>query len=210
MEEWRLAHRLEGIFHGTPSGVDTGLAVMEGTCAFQPHPPDLPAFERLPCPLPGLVVAAVPRDASCGALIADLGRRLGSGDRSAIRAIDSLGEIAAAARNALRRCGGDAAAPLAGLADDAMGLLRGLGLSTPALDALLDAGRRAGALGGKLSGAGGGGAFFLVVRDAREAREVARCLQEEGGRRDIRFVSRPRFLGMGAAAGAAAGAASEG
>jgi mevalonate kinase len=194
LSEWRLAHQLERIFHGTPSGVDTGLSIREGTWAFQPRPPDLPAFEHLPCALPALVVAAVPRDESCAALVADLSRRLKAGDKDVIQSIDSLGSLAGAARDALRGRAADAALLLADLADRAMAILRGLGLSVPALDALLDAGKAAGALGGKLSGAGGGGAFYMVAPGVPEARHIARQILEEASRRGIRLASPPRVL----------------
>jgi mevalonate kinase len=52
-------------------------------------------------------------------------------------------------------------------------------LSTPVLDTLLEKGKSAGALGGKLSGAGGGGAFFLLYPDAESAREGADYLNSE-------------------------------
>ena len=200
-EDWSLAHELESLFHGTPSGIDTGLSLMEGTWAFQPRPSGLPAFERLPCPLPVLVVAAVPREESCGALVADLSRRLKAGEEDTVQSIDSLGSLAGAARDALRGQARDPAGLLAGLADQAMALLRALGLSVPGLDALLDAGKRAGALGGKLSGAGAGGAFFLVARDVRMAGEIALRVSEEASRRRIRMASPPRVLVGTAAAG---------
>jgi len=195
--EWELAHGLEKFFHGTPSGVDTGLALREGTWAFRPRPPALPACERLDGVLPVLVIGAVQRDESCGALVADLSRRRKAGDESVIRSIDALGNLAGAARDALRPRTGDAAKAaviLAELAETAMGLLRGLGLSVPALDELLEAGKRAGALGGKLSGAGGGGAFYLVARNDGEAGVVARRLAEEAARRGLRMASPPRVL----------------
>jgi mevalonate kinase len=195
LSEWRLAHELEKIFHGTPSGIDTGLSIREGTWAFQPRPPDLPAFEHLPCALPTLVIAAVPRDESCGALVADLSRRLKAGDKGVLHSIDSLGNMAGTARDALRGRTTDAARLLADLADRAMAVLRGLGLSVPGLDALLDAGKAAGALGGKLSGAGGGGAFYLVAPGTREARQIAQHILEEASRGGIRLASPPRVLG---------------
>jgi D-glycero-alpha-D-manno-heptose-7-phosphate kinase len=52
-------------------------------------------------------------------------------------------------------------------------------ISTPAIDAMYDAAREAGALGGKISGAGGGGfAFYFCRFDRRDA--VERTLREHG------------------------------
>ncbi len=44
---WRLAHAMEGAFHGTPSGIDTGLALIEGLGLLRPRPPELPALSML-------------------------------------------------------------------------------------------------------------------------------------------------------------------
>lgn len=57
-------------------------------------------------------------------------------------------------------------------------VLRTMGLSTPTLDQVLALGCRAGASGGKLSGAGGGGAFYLVCSDPDVAIHVTQSLQE--------------------------------
>ncbi|MFW6312973.1 MAG: hypothetical protein ACOC2N_03730, partial [Spirochaetota bacterium] len=55
------------------------------------------------------------------------------------------------------------------LADEAHTILASLGLSTDELDRALDSLRNAGATGAKLSGAGGGGAFFGVFVKRAEA-----------------------------------------
>ena len=195
--EWGLAHDAERLFHGTPSGIDTGLSLMDGMFAFRPRPPLLPDREPLSGQPLHLVVAAVPRDKACGALVASLGERVRSGERGACESVQALGDLAAAAREAV--CGGtpDSAARIAGLADRAMENLRRLGLSTPWLDRLLAAGRSEGALGGKLSGAGGGGAFFLVVKDPEIAGAVAARLMGEARQAGIPLVSEARVLAAG-------------
>jgi mevalonate kinase len=75
-----------------------------------------------------------------------------------------------------------------------MRLLRELGLAIPAQDALLSAGRAAGALGGKLSGAGGGGAFFMVAPDHRTAVGIARSIVSEAGRQGTVLAEPPRVI----------------
>jgi mevalonate kinase len=192
--EWRLSHEAERIFHGTPSGIDTGLALIGGATAFHPSPPALPRAEPLPSSPLHLVVAAVPRGQSCAALVASVGQRMRDGDRVTREAIAALGGLAETALAALRDGTGDKAPEIGATADRAMAHLRLLGLSTPALDKLLDAGRLCGALGGKLSGAGAGGAFFLVARDALSAKEIEGRLTQEAERRGIRFASAPRVL----------------
>mgnify|MGYP000444025005 CR=1 FL=1 len=46
---------------------------------------------------------------------------------------------------------------------------------------LLEEGRAKGAFGGKLSGAGGGGAFFLICADPETARDAAAALRQLSG-----------------------------
>ena len=60
-------------------------------------------------------------------------------------------------------------------------LLRKIGVSHPKLDHLVDVARRAGALGAKLTGAGGGGCV-IVLSPSRVVRDrIARVLRREGG-----------------------------
>ena len=57
--------------------------------------------------------------------------------------------------------------------DEAHALLRELGVSCAKLDDAVAALKRAGALGAKLTGAGGGGAAIGLARDEAHARELA-------------------------------------
>ena len=57
--------------------------------------------------------------------------------------------------------------------DDAHAVLRNLGVSCPELEDAVAALKRAGALGAKLTGAGGGGAAIGLARDEPHAREIA-------------------------------------
>ncbi len=193
-QAWRLAHETERIFHGTPSGIDTGLSLGQGMHVLEPHPPDLPDRKRVFPATVWMVVSAVPRDAACGDLIASLAVRMRSGDPATRGHLDQLGRLAIAARDALIRHGVGAAPRVGELAELAMGLLRALGLGNPDQDRLLSAGRQAGALGGKLSGAGGGGAFFMVAPDRRTALAIAECIRTEARQRGIELAASPRIV----------------
>ncbi|MGA2639785.1 MAG: hypothetical protein ABSG21_02640 [Spirochaetia bacterium] len=191
---WSLAHDAERIFHGTPSGVDTGLSLLEGTCVLRPRPPGLPDFSRVADRSLNLVVGAVPRDAACAALIGGLAERVSSGDRRTRAAIDELGGIAAEAAETLQRGAARIEEGLGILARRAMDQLRSLGLSTPELDRLLEAAADAGAPGGKLSGAGGGGAFFAIGRDQASASRIVARLQTAASEAGIVFASPLRVI----------------
>ncbi|HUJ75281.1 MAG TPA: hypothetical protein VL359_10500, partial [bacterium] len=143
-DPWELAHKLESVFHGTPSGVDTGLSLFSGVTAFEPRPPALPAWERVRCEPLWLVVGAVPRLESSAGLIRSIGERMKSGEKSVQQALAGLGNIAVAAKKQMARQA--AASSIARLADQAQAILRDLGLSSPPLEMVLEEGRRCGAL----------------------------------------------------------------
>ncbi len=180
---WEWAHRGEKFFHGTPSGIDTGLALLGGMYSFRPDPPQLPDAERLAGTPLHLVVGAVPRRRSAAALIGALREKMIAGDVDTKRILQHLGTLATKAGEILKgrhrhREDGSAARDLGALAREAQAHLGRLGLSTPELDRLLEDGTKREALGGKLSGAGGGGAFFLIYPDAESARSAASALRQ--------------------------------
>ena len=174
---WQLAHELEQAFHGTPSGIDTGIASWGGTCAFHFRKAGtLPEVTQLPGALPYLVFGSIPRERSTAELVAGV-RALRERDPELVTPLlDRLGELAQATIRALSAAS-PGAEPLGEAATEAQRLLQQLGVSSPALEELLARGRAAGASGGKLSGAGGGGAFFLVAKDAGSATALSAALE---------------------------------
>jgi len=195
---WELAHELERLFHGTPSGIDTGLSLHEGLTAYSPRPPALPEWEQMSTVPFWLVAGAVPRAGGSATLIRGIGERMSAGEKKVRQGLSELGRIARQVKGELAASApADRAVSIGRHADAAMRILRALGLSNPALDTLLEEGRRSGALGGKLSGAGGGGAFFLVVENEEAAHTTAVRLQDAAFARGVRFVLGPRALCAG-------------
>lgn len=176
---WRGAHEREKVFHGTPSGADTGLAIHSGTgyLSWTPGAGGLPRYEPLAVSDMHLVVGAVPRRGDTKAQVATVAARMRAGDRATQDAVSGLGRCSRTARALLLRAPLPAD-QLGAAANAAHRLLAGLGLADPLQERLLDAGRGAGACGGKLSGAGGGGAFFLVCRDAAAAAQVLAAVRD--------------------------------
>lgn len=177
---WSLANRLERFFHGTPSGIDTGLAVLGGTQAFyfpeEIKRGELPrAYPR--AAFPGwLVAGSVPRIGSTKALVNAVREQVELEPR-AMERLRRLGEIALEAAELLEEREPERViSETARKSEEAQELLRGFGLSHPQVEEALSAGRDAGASGGKISGAGGGGAFYLVCRNGTEAERVFRAV----------------------------------
>jgi mevalonate kinase len=181
---WALANRAEHLFHGMASGIDTGISLLGQMHGFH--------FDGKPGALPRhcgveagdliLVVGAVPRDGDAKRHIAGLSERLAARDPAAEFSIARLGEIAHEALDVLGQSGvegnspQDFAASIGRLADAADQELHALGLSNDILRRVLAHGRAAGAMGGKVSGAGGGGAFYLVARNMDDARAIHAAL----------------------------------
>lgn len=172
---WGEAHRIERVFHGTPSGIDTGLSVYPGASIIYPDPPALPRREAARLPRAALLVGAIPRTSTTAQLVAGI-RTMRERDRAAVeQSLHRLGGLSETAASP-QRCP-DAAA-LGSIADQAQAILRTLGLSTPQLDGALTALHDAGALGAKLSGAGGGGAFYGVFSSIADAEAAAPVLEK--------------------------------
>jgi mevalonate kinase len=61
-------------------------------------------------------------------------------------------------------------------------ILRKIGVSHPELDRLVEAARHEGALGAKLTGAGGGGCIIVLCQSIKDRDSISRVLRREGGR----------------------------
>lgn len=156
----RAASASEVVMHGTASGVDVALAIAGGIGVYR----RATGFEPL-CEAPELRVLVAPSGVprSTAAMVARVAEATGGRpDDARLRGLGALTEAGIAAL-----VGGDLPA-LGAAMDRAHGVLAGLGISTPRLDALCEAARRAGAWGSKLTGAGGGGAVLAIAPRDRE------------------------------------------
>ncbi len=167
-----------------PTGVqDFWPAVMGGVLAIH-HEPGGERVEPLSVSLRALAARLVVVYSGHSRLSADtnwsLMKRFLDGDEEVARRLEGIAGVAREMRAAL--LAGDF---------DGVGLLmrrewdlrRGLaeGIETPAVGAMIECGRKAGAIGGKVCGAGGGGCLaFMTPEGARL--EVEEALEREGAR----------------------------
>jgi len=180
---WQLAHQAEREFHGRPSGVDTALALGNGLIAFTrcpDDPDDRPHMRTVPSSPFALVTGSLPRNTDAKTLIAGIHGQRNQRPGVTQRRLSRLGDLASEAIAQMENAGPDRAAHLGRLARDAQEILHDLGLSTPPLDEILKIGMDAGACGGKLSGAGGGGAFVLFCRTPEDACRVCHAIVQQG------------------------------
>ena len=181
----RLANRLERMFHGNPSGIDTGMAGDLMPAVWRASGDDIPSRENLVMPEIHLAVGAIPRSGNTAATVGALGERMRSGETEAAHVLNELGSISEEFITLCRNPGPSLSAAVGYLADRAQKNLAALGLSTPELNHLLESAHEHGATGGKLSGGGTGGAFWLVFPDSRIRDRYIRQEQESGAlRRD--------------------------
>ena len=159
----------EQVFHGHPSGVDQAAALRGGLIRFERpapgHPPLLRPLERPPgaTPLTLAVCLAAP-GASTAEMVAAVGARHRRHPQATTALFRAIGELAEEADALLASTDPTVPEELGELMDINHGALAALGVSTAALDAACHLARGAGALGAKLTGAGGGGCVFALAR----------------------------------------------
>jgi mevalonate kinase len=174
-EVFDAAMKVEAVFHGTPSGLDVAVSARGGALLYQRTP--APTFQPLACPPWQLVVVDTGKKGSTRELVAGVAARRPAIDPH----LRAVGVVARAALGCLH----DARA-LGPLLNENHALLRQIGVSTPELDELCAAALAAGALGAKLSGAGGGGVAIALVDDP------APVLAEMARRGVPAWVTRPQ------------------
>lgn len=164
-----LGFAWEGVFHGTPSGIDHTAAARGGVFLFRrpAQPGARPTIEPLVLAEPlELVVAVAGPASSTREMVAAVTTRV-ERDPAAREAVDEIGRIVEQARALLARPG--SSARLGELMNRNHALLDLLGVNTPALETACQRARQAGALGAKVTGAGGGGCIVALSAPGRHA-----------------------------------------
>ncbi len=179
-----LAARLEEVLevervaHARPSGVDPAIVLAGGPVLFQRRrgPPRVRRL-RLAAPV-ALVVGAAGRHGGTIRTVSRVAALRDTSPRLVGAAMRALGE--ASRRGAAALAAGDLE-PLGHALDLAHGVLSGLGLVSEQVEAAVRRARAGGALGAKMTGAGGaGGAFVALFPDAEAATRAARALAASG------------------------------
>lgn len=151
----------ETVFHATPSGIDTAAASRGGVGRFD----RTTGWQAIPLRQPIDLCVGVSKQVRQTSDLVTGVARLCERVPVARSLIETLGQVACAGMAAL--ASGDVEA-LGEQFNLAHGLLSGLGVSTRELDELVRSARAAGAVGAKLTGAGGGGAVIAVAPERGE------------------------------------------
>jgi len=172
---FKMTFEAERFVHGTPSGVDPAIATFGGTLLFQMDTGFKPLEISTEIPL---VIGETGVERSTRVQVEkvrDVRERfpqvvepmMHAAREIALRAIDAFKE------NDLETLGS--------LMNINHALLYGVGVSDESLEWLVNAARKGGALGAKLTGAGGGGCMIALAKDEK-LQHVMEAIQRAGGR----------------------------
>jgi D-glycero-alpha-D-manno-heptose-7-phosphate kinase len=181
---FEIAKNVEAQVIDVPTGVqDYRPAFYGGVSAVEL---DITGVRRVPLSIPPdalasrIVLAYTRASRNSGINNWDMMKRHIDGDAAVVAAFENIAVIARRMRDALDRQDWDAAGrELAAEWDNRKRLAPGV--TTPAIDGLLDRAKAAGAVAGKVCGAGGGGCLFCLVPPERHA-DVSRALASAGAR----------------------------
>lgn len=162
----------ERVFHGNPSGVDNAMATHGGVALFRKNAPLTRVVPRHPIEL---VVAHSGSSSSTKAMVDSVARQLARDPQRVTRDFDAIGAIVMNGKLALEQ--GDLRS-LGQLMTMNHKILAGLMLSTTEIEEMIAAAMEAGALGAKVTGAGGGGCMIALVEDATHRQKVSDALRQ--------------------------------
>jgi len=152
-----LVYEVEKLYHGTPSGIDNTVIAYQRPVYFIRDR----KLETFPVGRPLLFVIADTGVESPTRMVVGAMRKAWEKSKDRYEALfGGVGDITVRARRAIEK---GEVEQVGRLMDENHRLLQIMGVSSSELDALVEAARRSGALGAKLSGAGRGGNMIALV-----------------------------------------------
>lgn len=168
-----LVYEVEKIYHGTPSGIDNTVIAFESPVFFIKGRPIQTFTMGQPF---SLVIGDTGISSPTRDVVLDV-RKAWERNRAYYETLfDRIGKVTEEGRKAIEE--GDLMR-VGRLMDENHSLLVEMGVSCAELDELVEAARKAGALGAKLSGAGRGGNMVALV-EPETASAVEKALKEAG------------------------------
>ena len=174
-EIFKLAFIPEGFLHGKPSGVDQATCIYGGTIRFK-RPSSVRPVKIQNDPLLLLCDTGIHHETKT--LVGSVVKKSKT-EKGHFR--DHLAQAREISRGVLKALKTGDMEDLGSLMSLNHELLQRIGVSHPKLDRLVTAAKRAGALGAKLTGAGGGGCIVAVCSNTKSREKIARTLRRDGG-----------------------------
>jgi hydroxymethylglutaryl-CoA reductase len=170
----RIAFRCESLTHGTPSGIDNNIATFGEPVLYSKGSSTRTRPVTLP-QIPPLVVASSGIRGSTGDMVAGVRERFSKNEALYTTIFDEIDELSVAGAKALKETDYEY---LGSMMNVCHGFLNAIEVSTPELEKMIQIARSAGAIGAKLTGAGGGGS--IVALCPGKVSEVAGALERAG------------------------------
>jgi mevalonate kinase len=164
----------ERVFHGNPSGIDSAMAAQGGIAVFR-RGQSLQIVEVAKKPL--VVIAHSGESASTKTMVENVARQHAHFPDQLDAMFDEIADLVSRGCVALQE---NNLVVFGQLMDRNQVLLHELHVSTPKLESMCSIARKAGALGAKLTGGGGGGCMIALVADHDAMQVVIRELQNRG------------------------------
>jgi mevalonate kinase len=165
-----IGARTERLFHGKPSGVDHTIVSRGGILRYWRGPP--PRVETvMPARSIPIVIGLTGQMRATSHHVLSLAERVAASPAEYKPFIRRLGELALTGSQDVLSGAWEA---LGARMNEAHGLLSRCGVSSDSLDTIVSTAREAGALGAKLTGAGGGGAAIALAPDPERVADAIR------------------------------------
>jgi mevalonate kinase len=171
---FRVAYEAEKVVHGTPSGVDPAIATFGGALLFQVDTGFKPLEVKTDIPM---VIGDTGVERSTRIQVEKVHETMESYPQITDLLKKAAREIVLRAITALQESDLET---LGRLMNINHALLYGIGASDESLEWLANAARKAGALGAKLTGAGGGGCIIALAR-TEKLENVSEAIMRAGG-----------------------------
>lgn len=168
----------EGVFHGNPSGVDAAVSALGGCVQFTRGAGAESTIQRIRVPGPvHLCIGNTGQASSTRSMVEAVARLKDRRPEKTQQTFDAIHTLVKNARLAIEY--GDRTA-VGQMLDLNQMLLSGLFVSTPEIEQMCGAARGVGALGAKLTGAGGGGCVVALVDGPDVGARVLAAWKSEG------------------------------
>jgi mevalonate kinase len=172
---FRITYEAEKVVHGTPSGVDPAISTFGGTLLFQIDTGFKPLEVKMDMPL---IIGDTGVERSTRVQVEKVRNIMDNYPRVADPLKKAAREVVLRAIDALKE---NDLETLGELMNINQALLCGVGVSDESLEWLINAARKAGALGAKLTGAGGGGCM-IALATSEKLQQVLEAIMSAGGR----------------------------
>jgi len=170
-----LAWQTEKRVQGAASPMDTHTVTFGGLLYVKPWIPSVEPIE-LKCKFP-LIVGYTHKAYTTAELVSRVRNLYTKHSKVVELILNLIAVVVEEARKCIEECRLD---ELGELMNINHGLLSALGVVSPQTDAIVHALRRAGALGAKMSGAGGGGAFIALAKTEKDAEMLSSVVKGLG------------------------------